>query len=157
MLVVNSIERGIVIDHITAGVGAKILSCLNIDTSNHTVAFLMNADSTILGRKDVIKIKDVVDLDLSELGLLDPNATVNIIENHKVVRKIKLALPDKVVDIIHCRNPRCVTSIETNAPHIFHLVDSERRVYRCEYCDDRVSMEKDGVDELIYKKRQSSR
>ena len=99
----------------------------------------------------------VVDLDLSELGLLDPNATVNIIENHKVVRKIKLALPDKVVDIIHCRNPRCVTSIEANAPHIFHLVDPERRVYRCEYCDDRVSMEKDGVDELIYKKRQPSK
>ena len=92
----------------------------------------MNADSTILGRKDVIKIKDVVDLDLSELGLLDPNATVNIIENHKVVRKIKLALPDKVVDIIHCRNLRCVTSIEANAPHIFHLVDPKRRLLRSE-------------------------
>ena len=157
MLVVNSIERGIVIDHITAGVGAKILSYLNIDTSNHTVAFLMNAESTLLGRKDVIKIKDVLDLDLSELGLLDPNATVNIIENHKVVRKIKLAIPEKVVDIIHCKNPRCVTSIEPNAPHIFHLVDSNRRVYRCEYCDDMVSMEKDGLNELIHKKHQPSK
>lgn len=152
MLVVNSIERGIVIDHITAGVGAKILSYLNIDTSNHTVAFLMNADSSLLGRKDVIKIKDVVDLDLRELGLLDPNATVNIIEDHKVVRKIKLAIPEKVVDIIHCKNPRCVTSVEVNAPHIFHLVDPERRVYRCEYCDDLVSMSKDGMSELIHKK-----
>lgn len=152
MLVVNSIERGIVIDHITAGVGAKILSYLNIDTSSHTVAFLMNADSSLLGRKDVIKIKDVIDLDLRELGLLDPNATVNIIEDHKVVRKIKLAIPEKVVDIIRCKNPRCVTSIETNAPHIFHLVDPDRRVYRCEYCDDMVSMEKDGMSELIHKK-----
>lgn len=152
MLVVNSIERGIVIDHITAGVGAKILSYLNIDTSSHTVAFLMNADSSLLGRKDVIKIKDVVDLDLSDLGLLDPNATVNIIEDHKVVQKIKLAIPEKVVDIIHCKNPRCVTSVEVNAPHIFHLVDPVRRVYRCEYCDDMVSMEKDGMSELIHKK-----
>lgn len=153
MLVINSIEKGIVIDHITAGMGAKILSYLNIDTSRHTVAFIMNAESGKHGRKDVIKIKDVVDIDLADLGLLDPTATVNIIDEHKVVRKIKLEIPNRVVDIIRCKNPRCVTSVERNAPHIFHLIDAENREYRCEYCDDIVSMKGDLQNEIMRKGR----
>ncbi len=153
MLVINSIERGIVIDHITAGMGAKILSYLNIDTSKHTIAFIMNAESSKYGRKDVIKIKDVTDIDLANLGLLDPDATVNFIDNHKVVKKIKLEIPDRVVDIIRCRNPRCVTSVERNAPHIFHLIDAENREYRCEYCDDIVSTKGDFQNEIVRKER----
>jgi aspartate carbamoyltransferase regulatory subunit len=151
MLVVNSIERGIVIDHITAGLGARILNYLDIDTSKYTIAFIMNADSPTHGRKDVIKIKDVVDLNLTDLGLIDPNATVNIIEDHKVVRKIKLEMPEKVVNIIHCKNPRCVTSVEKNAPHIFHLIDRENQEYRCEYCDDIVSMKGDWQHDIMRK------
>ncbi len=139
-MIVNSIEHGIVIDHITAGTGNRILDYLKIDTKKHTVAFIMNATSQKHGRKDIIKIEDVTDVDMTVLGLLDPNATVNVIENGEIIRKINLELPKKVTNVIRCRNPRCVTSVERNAPHIFHLMDEETREYRCEYCDEIVSM-----------------
>lgn len=139
-MIVNSIERGIVIDHITAGTGNRILDYLKIDTKKNTVAFIMNATSKKHGRKDLIKIENVTDVDLTVLGLLDPNATVNIIENGKIVKKINLALPQTVTNVIRCKNPRCVTSVERNAPHIFHLMSAQTREYRCEYCDEIVSM-----------------
>ncbi|MBS5879125.1 MAG: aspartate carbamoyltransferase regulatory subunit [Clostridium sp.] len=139
-MIVNSIERGIVIDHITAGTGNRILDYLKIDTKKNTVAFIMNATSKKHGRKDLIKIENVTDVDLTVLGLLDPNATVNIIENGKIVKKINLALPQTVTNVIRCKNPRCVTSVERNAPHIFHLMNAQTREYRCEYCDEIVSM-----------------
>ena len=139
-MIVNSIERGIVIDHITAGTGNRILDYLKIDTKKNTVAFIMNATSKKHGRKDLIKIENVTDVDLTVLGLLDPNATVNIIENGKIVKKINLALPQTVTNVIRCKNPRCVTSVERNAPHIFHLMNAQTREYRCEYCYEIVSM-----------------
>ena len=139
-MIVNSIERGIVIDHITAGTGNRILDYLKIDTKKNTVAFIMNATSKKHGRKDLIKIENVTDVDLTVLGLLDPNATVNIIENGKIVKKINLALPQTVTNVIRCKNPRCVTSVERNAPHIIHLMNAQTREYRCEYCDEIVSM-----------------
>lgn len=139
MALVSSIEKGIVIDHIKAGQGTRILRYLNIDTSKYTIAFIMNASSKRRGKKDLIKVADVTDIDLTALGLIDPNATVNIIENHTVARKIKLELPKRVINIIRCRNPRCVTSVEPNINHIFHLIDADKREYRCEYCDDIVS------------------
>lgn len=139
-MIVNSIERGIVIDHITAGTGNRVLDYLKIDTKKNTVAFIMNATSAKHGRKDIIKIENVTDVDLAVLGLIDPNATVNIIENGTIVKKINLELPEKVTNVIKCKNPRCVTGVERNAPHIFHLVDADKREYRCEYCDDTVSM-----------------
>ena len=139
-MIVNSIERGIVIDHITAGTGNRILDYLKIDTKKNTVAFIMNATSRKHGRKDLIKIENVTDVDLTVLGLLDPNATVNIIENGRIVKKINLERPKTVTNVIKCKNPRCVTSVERNAPHIFHLMNAETREYRCEYCDEIVSM-----------------
>ena len=139
-MIVDSIERGIVIDHITAGTGHRIIDALNIDTKAHTVAFIMNATSEKHGRKDLIKIENVTDVDLTVLGLLDPTATVNIIENGQIVKKISLELPETVVDVIKCKNPRCVTSVERNAHHIFHLMNAETHEYRCEYCDDIVNM-----------------
>ena len=139
-MIVNSIERGIVIDHITAGTGNRILDYLKIDTKKNTIAFIMNATSKKHGRKDLIKIENVTDVDLTVLGLLDPNATVSIIENGKIVKKINLELPKTVTNVIKCKNPRCVTSVERNAPHIFHLMDAQTREYRCEYCDEIVSM-----------------
>ena len=139
-MIVNSIERGIVIDHITAGTGNRILDYLKIDTKKNTVAFIMNATSKKHGRKDLIKIENVTDVDLTVLGLLDPNATVNVIENGRIVKKINLELPKTVTTVIKCKNPRCVTSVERNAPHIFHLMNAETREYRCEYCDEIVSM-----------------
>lgn len=152
MVVINSIQKGIVIDHITAGLGARILNYLDIDTSLHTVAFIMNATSGKKGRKDLIKIEDVTDIDLTALGLIDPGVTVNIIEDHLISRKINLEIPKRVVNVIRCANPRCVTSVEGNADHIFHLIDEENREYRCEYCDDIVSMKGDWQNEVMYKR-----
>ena len=139
-MIIDAISNGIVIDHITAGTGNRILDYLKIDTKKNTVAFIMNATSKKHGRKDLIKIENVTDVDLTVLGLLDPNATVNIIENGKIVKKINLALPQTVTNVIKCKNPRCVTSVERNAPHIFHLMNAQTREYRCEYCDEIVSM-----------------
>jgi aspartate carbamoyltransferase regulatory subunit len=133
---VRGIEKGIVIDHVRAGFGLKLLSFLDIDTSEDTVALIMNASSQKHGRKDIIKIENITELDWAALGLLDHTATVNIIEGGKLTRKIKLSLPEKVADVIKCKNPRCVTSVEPSIPHIFHLVDAEKEEYRCEYCDE---------------------
>lgn len=151
MVVINSIEKGIVIDHITAGLGMKILEYLDIDTSKNTVALIMNAVSQKHGRKDVVKIENVVDIDLAALGIIDPKATVNIIEDHIISKKIKLQLPETVTNIIKCTNPRCVTSIEAGAPHIFHLIDKENREYRCEYCDEIICMKGGYCNEIIHK------
>lgn len=136
MLKINSIKNGIVIDHIRAGHGMKVLKYLNIDTKKNTIAFIMNATSNKHGSKDVIKIENITDVDMTALGLVDHNATVNIIKNHKVAEKQKLKLPTKVTNVIKCKNPRCVTSSEPGVPHIFHLVDEKTEEYRCEYCDD---------------------
>ena len=141
-MLVNSIEKGIVIDHITAGVGNRIIDLLDLDLSAHTVAFIMNATSGKHGKKDILKIENVSaeDVKLEILGLIEPNATVNVIENGQIVKKIALTVPEKVTNIIKCKNPRCVTSIESGIPHIFHLVDAETGEYRCEYCDEIVAM-----------------
>jgi aspartate carbamoyltransferase regulatory subunit len=135
MVVINSISNGIVIDHIRAGRGMRVLAYLDIDESRNTVAFIMNAASEKYGRKDLIKIENITDVDLTVLGLIDHNATVNIIEDHIIVKKIKLRLPETVTDVIKCKNPRCVTSSE-NVSHVFRLVDEDAKEYRCEYCDD---------------------
>jgi len=139
-MIVDSIERGIVIDHIKAGFGLSVIDRLEVDKSKNTIACIMNATSKKYGRKDLVKIENVVDVDMAILGLIDPNATVNIIENGIIKQKINLKLPEKVVNVIKCKNPRCVTSVESNAPHIFHLTDAENREYRCEYCDDLVTV-----------------
>ncbi|MEG2200305.1 MAG: aspartate carbamoyltransferase regulatory subunit, partial [Anaerovorax sp.] len=99
---INSIEKGIVIDHITAGYGVKILDHLNIDLTKDTVAFIMNATSKKHGRKDVIKLENIENVNLTALGLIDHKATVNVIENHKIVKKIKLELPTTVTNVIKC-------------------------------------------------------
>ncbi|MDO4553389.1 MAG: aspartate carbamoyltransferase regulatory subunit [Bacillota bacterium] len=148
-MLVNSIENGIVIDHITAGLGSKVIEYLDIDRSQDTVAFIMNATSRKHGRKDIVKIQNVVDVDMAVLGLIDPGATVNIIENGVITKKIHLQLPEKVVNVIRCKNPRCVTSVEAGAPHVFHLVDREKREYRCEYCDDLVCMKGEYQNEIM--------
>lgn len=131
---INSIANGIVIDHLRAGSGVRILRHLKIDNGHDTVAFIMNAISEKHGRKDLIKLENIENVDLTALGLIDHTATVNIIKNHKIVDKIKLSLPEKVTDVIICKNPRCVTSLEA-VPHVFRLADDSGK-YRCEYCDD---------------------
>lgn len=133
---INSIKKGIVIDHIKAGHGIKIYNYLGLDKVNFTVALIKNAQSNKQVRKDIIKIENAMDLDLTVLGLIDPDLTINIIEDEKIKEKIKLKIPEKVVDIIKCKNPRCVTSVEKSIPNIFLLLDKNTGEYRCQYCDE---------------------
>lgn len=133
---INSIKQGIVIDHIKAGQGIKIYKYLGLDDADFTVALIKNAQSSKQKRKDIIKIENAMDLDFTVLGLIDPNLTINIIENEKIKEKIKLSIPEKVIDIIKCKNPRCVTSVEKNIPHIFLLIDKQTGEYKCNYCDE---------------------
>jgi len=136
MLNIEEIKNGIVIDHIKAGLGIRIYNWLNLDKTPYNVAFVANAVSSRSGRKDIIKIDNTISINFDVLGLIDPNITVNIIENEKIIKKIKLQLPQKVENILICKNPRCISSTEKYISHIFHLENPESRTYRCEYCDE---------------------
>jgi aspartate carbamoyltransferase regulatory subunit len=136
MLNIDEIKNGIVIDHIKAGLGIRIFNWLGLDKLPYNVAFVVNAASERMGRKDIIKIDNTIAINFDVLGLIDPNITVNIIENEKITEKIKLTLPKRVENVLVCRNPRCITSTEQYIPHIFHLESAEERAYRCEYCDE---------------------
>ena len=136
MLNIDEIKNGIVIDHIKAGQGIHVFNWLGLDKAPYTVAFVINANSMLMCKKDIIKIDNTIKINFNILGLIDPNITVNIIENEKIREKIKLVLPDKVEDVLLCKNPRCITSTEKYIPHIFHLENPELRTYRCEYCDE---------------------
>ncbi|MFY9285022.1 MAG: aspartate carbamoyltransferase regulatory subunit [Tissierellaceae bacterium] len=135
MLRINSIRKGIVIDHIKPGYGMKIYEYLKLQDANFTVALIMNAISRKYGRKDMIKIENVIDLDLAMLGFIDPKITVNIIEDEVIKEKINLSLPDRIEGVIECKNPRCITSEEREIVHKFVLIDKEKAIYKCEYCD----------------------
>jgi len=139
MLNIDEIKNGIVIDHIKSGLGIRIFNWLNLDKVPYTVAFVSNASSTRSGKKDIIKIDSTISINFDVLGLIDPNITVNIIENEKVTKKIKLQLPEKVENVLICRNPRCISSTEKYLTHIFHLENHEACTYRCEYCDEIIS------------------
>ena len=139
MLNIEEIKNGIVIDHIKAGLGIRIFNWLRLDKAPYTVAFVANAASEKYGRKDIIKIDNTIDINLDVLGLIDPNITVCIIEKEKVTKKIKLQLPQKVENVLICKNPRCISSTEKYINHVFHLADAEARTYRCEYCDEVIS------------------
>ena len=136
MVRINSIKRGIVIDHIKAGVGLKIFNYLGLDNAEYTVALIMNAPSGKLGRKDIIKIENEIDIDFTVLGFIDPNITINIITEEKVESKVKLNLPDKIEKVIKCTNPRCITSTEQEILNSFYLSNREKGEYRCMYCDE---------------------
>ncbi|HOO32230.1 MAG TPA: aspartate carbamoyltransferase regulatory subunit [Thermotogota bacterium] len=142
MMNIDTIANGIVIDHIKAGYGIRIFDYLGLDKVDYSVALIMNVSSKKQGKKDIIKIENEISFDVSELGLIDPEATVNIIQNHKITEKKKLSLPEEVEDVIKCKNPRCITSIEKNIKHVFRLVDTEKGVYRCKYCDEKYSIGK---------------
>jgi aspartate carbamoyltransferase regulatory subunit len=136
MLNIAKIKNGVVIDHIRAGQGIKIFNWLSLDKTRDMVAFVVNAESPTMGCKDIIKIDNSITINFDVLGLIDPNITINIIENEEICEKIRLYLPERVENILHCKNPRCITSTETYIPHVFHLENAELRTYRCEYCDE---------------------
>ncbi|MGL5151342.1 MAG: aspartate carbamoyltransferase regulatory subunit [Clostridium sp.] len=135
MLQITSIKNGLVIDHIEAGIGIKIFHYLNLDNSDTQVALIMNVSSNNMGRKDIIKIEDSFELDYTSLALLSPSITINEIKDQKIVSKIKPVLPEKVENIIECKNSRCITSVEKYVPQSFILMDNKKATYRCEYCD----------------------
>jgi len=134
-MIIGAIKDGIVLDHITAGRGMDIYNILHLDELDCTVAMIKNADSAKKGKKDIIKIGKVIDLDFTVLGYIDPGITVNIIENGKLAKREYLSLPEYVKGIIKCKNPRCITSTEQELPHEFRLVNREKKIYRCVYCD----------------------
>jgi aspartate carbamoyltransferase regulatory subunit len=134
-MIIDSIENGIVIDHIRAGAGMELYHVLNLERLTCSVAILKNVSSGRGGKKDIIKIDSLIDIDLDVLGYIDPDCTVNIIKNGKVAEKKRLELPEKIVNVIQCRNPRCITSVEQGIPQVFKLTDRENGVYRCAYCE----------------------
>jgi aspartate carbamoyltransferase regulatory subunit len=136
MLNIAKIKNGIVIDHIKAGQGIRIFNWLGLGKAPYTVAFVVNASSRHMGKKDIIKIDNTISINYELLGLIDPNITVNIIENEVITEKIKLQLPDRVENILICKNPRCISFTEAYVHHIFHLEDPVQGTYRCEYCDE---------------------
>ena len=132
---IDSINSGIVLDHIKAGKSMEIYHHLGLDDLDCSIAIIKNVKSEKMGTKDIIKIADNFDLDLDVLGYIDPDVTVCVIRDGKIVEKTKLALPEKIVNVVKCKNPRCITSIEQEIDHVFKLVDREKRVYRCAYCE----------------------
>lgn len=133
---IDSIKKGIVIDHIQAGNSMRIYRYLNLDEMDCSVAIIKNVKSTKMGRKDIIKIDDDIDLNLDVLGYIDPDITVNIIVDGHIAEKKHLSLPDRIVDVVSCKNPRCITAVEPGLKQIFCLADEgDRKVYRCFYCD----------------------
>ena len=134
-MIIGQIKDGIVLDHITAGKSMEIYNVLKLGKLDCNVAMIQNAKSEKMGKKDIIKIGTVMDINLDVLGYLDPGITVNIIRDGKVDKRYHLWLPDRVVGVIKCKNPRCITSTEVNAVHEFRLSDKERKIYRCIYCE----------------------
>ena len=134
-MIIGQLKDGIVLDHITAGKGMKIYEVLKLGKLDCSVAMIQNADSVKMGKKDIVKIGTMLDINLDVLGYIDPGITVNIIRDGKVAKRTHLWLPERIVGVIKCRNPRCITSTEVNAVHEFRLADKEKKVYRCIYCE----------------------
>lgn len=132
---IDSIKDGIVIDHIQAKKGLDIYNALKLGELDCSVAIITNAKSQKMGRKDIIKIDKSIDLDLDILGYIDPNITINIIKDDVRINKYHVELPREIVNMIKCKNPRCITSVEQELKHVFVLKDKEKRVYRCKYCE----------------------
>ncbi len=134
---IDSIKNGIVIDHITAGLGMEIYKLLKLDELDCSVALIKNVGSKKMGKKDIIKIDDDFCLDTDILGYVDPGATVNIIKDGKTIEKKTLILPEKLENVLICKNPRCISATEQELPQIFKLADKENKVYRCLYCESK--------------------
>ena len=132
---IDSIKRGIVLDHIKAGRSMDIYKSLHLDELECSVAIIKNVKSNAMGRKDIIKIDEEITIDLNVLGYIDPGITVNVIEDGVIVEKKHLELPERLTNVIRCKNPRCITSVEPGLDQIFRLADKSRQIYRCIYCD----------------------
>jgi len=134
-MIIAPITNGIVIDHIEAGKGMQLYHFLGLGDLDCSVAVIKNAGSAKMGKKDIIKIDAAIDINMDIIGYVDPDVTVNIIRDGAIVEKKQIALPERLTDVIKCKNPRCISSTEQELPHIFRLTDPEKRVYRCLWCE----------------------
>lgn len=132
---IDSIKNGIVIDHISAGSGMKLYNLLGLDELNCSVAIIKNVSSRKMGKKDIIKVDADIDVNLDVIGYVDPDATVNIIKDGELVKKLSLGLPQTLTNVIKCKNPRCITGVEQEIDHVFKLTDEKNKIYRCIYCE----------------------
>ena len=133
---IDSIHTGYVLDHIAAGNGMKIYNQLGLDTLTCSVAIIKNVKSNSMGKKDIIKIDQIIALDFEMLGFIDPHITINLIRDGECVEKKHLTIPKKVVNIMTCKNPRCITRAERDLDHVFVLTNQEKRTYRCMFCEE---------------------
>ena len=136
---IDSITNGIVIDHITAGNGMKLYELLGLGELDCSVAIIKNVVSRKMGRKDIIKVDADIPVNLDVIGFVDPGATINIIKDGVLVEKRNIEMPERLVNVIKCKNPRCITSCEQEIEHIFKLTDREHKVYRCIYCETKAN------------------
>lgn len=132
---IDSIENGMVIDHITAGRGMKLYNLLGLAEMGVPVAIIQNVVSKKMGKKDIIKIDAHIDVDYDIIGFVDPEATVNFIKDGQLIEKRTIDMPEMLTNVIKCKNPRCITTTEQELPHVFKLTDRENKVYRCIYCE----------------------
>ncbi len=139
---IDSIKNGIVIDHIPAGCGMEIYNLLGLDSLDCSIALIKNVHSAKMGKKDIIKIDADIDINMDILGFVAPGVTVNIIKDCASVEKKNIALPEKLTNVIFCKNPRCITSTEQELPQVFKLTNKDARVYRCLYCETQANKTK---------------
>lgn len=139
MLNIGGLNEGVVIDHIKAGGAMEIYNYLGLEKLDCSVAIIKNARSNKMGKKDIIKIEGPLTVNLDILGALDETITINVIRDNEIVEKRTLELPEMVTNVIKCKNPRCITSIEQELPHRFKLTDKKNRIYRCMYCEQKFS------------------
>lgn len=137
---IDAIYNGIVIDHITAGRAFTLYNLLGLDNIDCPVAIIKNVNSRKMGKKDIIKIDSEFPINFDVVGFVDPNATINVIKDGVLVEKRSIDMPEKLVNVIECKNPRCITSVEQEIDHIFHLTDKEDMTYRCLYCETKADI-----------------
>ena len=135
----STVRTGIVIDHITAGLAMRLYELLDLERIDGSVAIIKNVASGKMGKKDIIKIDTEHPLDLDIIGYVDPGATVNVIRDGKLLEKKTIDMPEMLSDVIRCKNPRCITSVEQELPHVFRLTDRQARIYRCIYCETKAN------------------
>ncbi|MBQ4129369.1 MAG: aspartate carbamoyltransferase regulatory subunit [Ruminococcus sp.] len=137
---VDSIMNGIVIDHITAGLAFRLYNLLDLDKLDCPVAIIKNVNSRKMGKKDIIKIDSEIPINFDVVGFVDPNATINVIKDGVLVDKHSIGMPQKLTNVIKCKNPRCITSVEQEIEHVFVLTDKQEKVYRCLYCETKADI-----------------
>lgn len=132
---IDTIKNGYVIDHITAGNAIKIYRLLDLENIGCQVALITNAKSKKTGTKDLLKIGKLIDINLDKIAFIDPNVTINIVKNDRIIEKKKIEIPEKLINVCYCNNPRCITSTERNLNQIFNLTNKDKKIYRCNYCE----------------------